>query len=76
MERIEVINLVDKKLRQAIALANHVKASKGTTAFVSESYVEEKSTRTPVLDRQNAAVYDLIIEHINAAYGLDLAAML
>jgi len=74
MERLEVINLVDKKLRQAIALANHVKA--GACDFVSESYVHEKSTRTPVLDSQNAAVYDLLVEHINAAYGLDLATML
>jgi D-hexose-6-phosphate mutarotase len=64
----KVIEIIDKKVNQTIALANHIK-----NGHVEWNYVNEKSERFPVLDSKNNAVREKIAAILFVEYGVRIS---
>lgn len=64
----EVMEIIDKKVNQVIALANHIKGGN-----VDWNYVQEKRESYPVLDKANNVVRKKIAAILKEAYGVDIS---
>jgi len=68
LDRDGLIDLIGKRITQAIVLLNHLKG--GRQPF--ESYVAEKLITYPILDQFNGEMFEHIAFRFEVTYGIDI----
>ena len=68
LTREELLKLIAKTLTRMVVLCNHLKGG----VEPEENYVTEKMNSYPVLDSNNQAVLDKIVEILEKRYGVEI----